>query len=126
MQLYPRRRNVAAQVTEELKTVTYTTPPMEECRKKGKKSMENSFDELNANIIIIIIIILFFGTPIKIYFNDRFTFVTVQQKCAQIMGLVPMKHFQESFAFLWRCHPSYSRLAELHVIHDGFAEVFWW
>ena len=31
---YPRKRNVAAQVAEELKTVTYTTPPMEESRKK--------------------------------------------------------------------------------------------
>ena len=30
--LYPRRQNVAAQVAEELKMVTYATPPMEECR----------------------------------------------------------------------------------------------
>ena len=37
MHLYPRRRNVAAKVAEELKTVTYATPPMEECRKKRKK-----------------------------------------------------------------------------------------
>ena len=35
MHLYPRRWNVTAQVMEELKTVTYTTPPMEERRKKG-------------------------------------------------------------------------------------------
>ena len=33
---HPRRRNVAAQVAEELKTVTYATPPMEERRKKRK------------------------------------------------------------------------------------------
>ena len=38
IRLYPRRRNVAAQVVEEeLKTVTYATPPMEERRKKKKK-----------------------------------------------------------------------------------------
>ena len=30
--LYPRRRNVAAQVADELKIVTYATPPMEERR----------------------------------------------------------------------------------------------
>ena len=37
MHLYPRRQNVAAQVMEELKTVTlYATPPMEERRKKRK------------------------------------------------------------------------------------------
>ena len=34
---YPRRRNVAAQVAEELKTITYATPHMEERRKKEKK-----------------------------------------------------------------------------------------
>ena len=33
MHLYPRRRNVAAQVADELKAVTYATPPMEERRK---------------------------------------------------------------------------------------------
>ena len=33
MYLYPRRRNVATQVAKELKTVTYTAPPMEERRK---------------------------------------------------------------------------------------------
>ena len=40
MYLYPRRRKVAAQVAEELKTATYATPPTEERRKKekGKKS----------------------------------------------------------------------------------------
>ena len=32
MDLYPRRRNLAAQVAEELKTVTYATQAMEECR----------------------------------------------------------------------------------------------
>ena len=36
MHLYPRRRNVSAQVAEELKPVTYATPPMEEHRKKRK------------------------------------------------------------------------------------------
>ena len=34
MHLYPRRWNVAAQEAKELKTVTYATPPMKECRKK--------------------------------------------------------------------------------------------
>ena len=34
MHLYPQRRDVAAQVAEELNTVTYATPPMEERRKK--------------------------------------------------------------------------------------------
>ena len=33
----PRSRNVAAQVAEELKTVTYATPPMGELIKKDKK-----------------------------------------------------------------------------------------
>ena len=37
MPLYPRRRNVAAQVAVELKPVTYATHPMEERRKKDKK-----------------------------------------------------------------------------------------
>ena len=35
--LYPRRRNVAAQMAEELKTVTCATRPMEERRKKEKE-----------------------------------------------------------------------------------------
>ena len=34
MDLYPRRRNVAAQVAEELKMATYATPLMEEHRKE--------------------------------------------------------------------------------------------
>ena len=34
---HPRRRNVAAQVAEEFKTVTYATPPREERRKKERK-----------------------------------------------------------------------------------------
>ena len=39
MHSYPRRRNVAAQVAEELKPVTYATPPnMEERRKKDSSS----------------------------------------------------------------------------------------
>ena len=42
--LYPRRQNVAAQVAEELKTVTYATPPMEERRKKKKKENSVSHD----------------------------------------------------------------------------------
>ena len=33
---YPRRWNVAAHVVEELKTITYATPPMEEPSKKKK------------------------------------------------------------------------------------------
>ena len=37
---HPRRRNVAAQVAEELKTVTYATPPMEKRRKKDRKLLE--------------------------------------------------------------------------------------
>ena len=42
--LYPRRRNVAAQVAEELKTVTYAKPPpMEERRNLKKKKMTHSF-----------------------------------------------------------------------------------
>ena len=36
MHLYLRRRNVAAQMAEEYKTVTYATPPMEERRRKNK------------------------------------------------------------------------------------------
>ena len=39
MHLYPRGWNVAAQVAEELKMVTYATPPMEEHR-KGKKMIK--------------------------------------------------------------------------------------
>ena len=39
MHLCPRRRNVAAQVAEELKTDTYATAPMEKRRKKGEKSI---------------------------------------------------------------------------------------
>ena len=37
MHLYPRRWNVAAQVAEELKTVTCATPPVGERRKKKKR-----------------------------------------------------------------------------------------
>ena len=40
MQLYPRRRNVAARVAEELKTVTYTTPPI---WRNAEKNMLLSF-----------------------------------------------------------------------------------
>ena len=36
MHLCPRRRNLAAQVAEELKTVTYATPPLEE--RGGKRT----------------------------------------------------------------------------------------
>ena len=36
---FPRRRNVVVQVAEELKTVRYATPPMEERRKKRKKML---------------------------------------------------------------------------------------
>ena len=39
MHLYPQRWNVAAQVAEELKMVTYATPPMEESRKKELKEI---------------------------------------------------------------------------------------
>ena len=39
MHLYPRRRNVAGQVAEELKTAKYTTPPTEERRKKIRRKM---------------------------------------------------------------------------------------
>ena len=35
MHLHPQRQNVAAQVAEELKTVTYATAPMEERRKES-------------------------------------------------------------------------------------------
>ena len=42
MHVYPRRRNVVAQVSEELKTVTYATPPMEERRGGGTKNDLNS------------------------------------------------------------------------------------
>ena len=38
--LYPRRWNVAAQVAEELNTVTYATPPVEERRKKKEKRLD--------------------------------------------------------------------------------------
>ena len=38
MHLHPQRRNVTAQMAEELKTATYATPPMEERRRKGEKS----------------------------------------------------------------------------------------
>ena len=34
----PKTENVTVQLAEELKTVTYATPPMEERRKKEKKS----------------------------------------------------------------------------------------
>ena len=39
MHLYPRRRNVAAQVGKELKTVTYAAPSMEERRKKERNML---------------------------------------------------------------------------------------
>ena len=40
MHLSPRRRNVAAHMAEELRTVTYVTPPMEERRKQGGKKYD--------------------------------------------------------------------------------------
>ena len=40
MHLYPRRRNVAAQVANDLKTVTYATPPMEGRRKKEEETFQ--------------------------------------------------------------------------------------
>ena len=43
MHLYPQRWNVAAQVAEEeLKTVTCSTPPMEDRRKANKKNLEKN------------------------------------------------------------------------------------
>ena len=50
MQLYPRRRNVAAQVVEELKMVTYATPPMEEHRKQ--KQTKNSRCHCNGTDLV--------------------------------------------------------------------------
>ena len=41
MHLYPWRWNVAAQMVEELKTVTYATSPMEKQRKEKKKEKKN-------------------------------------------------------------------------------------
>ena len=43
MHLYPRRCNVAAQVAEEIKTVTCVTPPMDYggTQKKEKKEKKN-------------------------------------------------------------------------------------
>ena len=38
MNLYPQRRNVAAQVAEKFKTVTYATSPMEERRRRRRRS----------------------------------------------------------------------------------------
>ena len=45
MRLYPRRRNVAAQVAEEFKRnpITYATPPMEERREKEKYAIYARF-----------------------------------------------------------------------------------
>ena len=43
-------RNVAAQAAEELKTVTYATPPMEERRERKKKDLAlwlKTFDKRN-------------------------------------------------------------------------------
>ena len=44
MHLYPQRRNVAAQVAEELKTVIYATPPMEERRNPPQSFREPRHD----------------------------------------------------------------------------------
>ena len=52
MRLCPRRRNVAAQVAEELKTVIYATPPMEERRKK-KKRIPTNLVKLSVTAVII-------------------------------------------------------------------------
>ena len=43
MHLYPRRQNVAAQVAEELITVTYATPMEERRKKEGKKEEMSDF-----------------------------------------------------------------------------------
>ena len=65
----PRTERVAAQVAEELKTVTYATPPMEERRKKkeggggekdrqtiifrlGTKLNTQSMDDVNSNMCL--------------------------------------------------------------------------
>ena len=45
MHLYPRRRNVAAHVADELKTVTDAAPLMEE-RGKKRKTLEGAEDLL--------------------------------------------------------------------------------
>ena len=51
--LVPRRRNVAAQVAEELKTVTHATHPMEERRRKQteKKKERKVKRELNQRAV---------------------------------------------------------------------------
>ena len=48
MPLYPRRRNVAAQVAVELKPVTCATHPMEERRKKEEKEKTDKTERVNA------------------------------------------------------------------------------
>ena len=55
MHLYPQRWNVAAQVVEELKTVTYTTPPTEEHRKKEK---EKSRTNRSLCFLLLLLLIL--------------------------------------------------------------------
>ena len=52
MHLYHRRRNVAAQMAEELKTVTYVTPPMEESRKKRRKKLCGCVLLANASVCL--------------------------------------------------------------------------
>ena len=45
---HPRRRNVVAEEVEELKTVTYVTPPMEE-RKTSKKAVHMCIKDLSSS-----------------------------------------------------------------------------
>ena len=50
MQLYPRRQNVAAQVVEELKTVTYATPSYGGTQKERKKTF-STFNSIKNTLM---------------------------------------------------------------------------
>ena len=62
-----RRRNVAAQVVEELKTVTYATPPMEERRKTTKKPLTLTIQLPDIYFLYIISLSLSLSLSIYIY-----------------------------------------------------------
>ena len=49
MHLYSRRWNVVAQVAEELETVTYATPPIEERRERETNTVEKLMEGLGMS-----------------------------------------------------------------------------
>ena len=69
--IYRRKRNVAAQVAEELNTVTFATPPMEERKKEPPKKTIHSAHSVWSGVDLLATAFNKYNTPRKRIFNGR-------------------------------------------------------